>query len=290
MYDGVVIRPPSEANSLILQVTLGCSHNACAFCGTYRGKPFRAKPLERVFAEIEEAAPEAARYTRRVFLADGNALCLPAGHLEKILDKLAEAMPPLQRVGIYANARDIAAKTPEELSLLRSKKLGVVYLGLESGDDEVLKRVRKGATSTEMVEAVVKVQSLGIKASVIALLGLAGRGKASERHARATARAVSRMNPRFFSCLTLMLLENTPMGRAHAKGEFELVTPEESLRELRLIVEGLDVRGTIFRANHASNYLPIGGTLPRDKDKILELIDSCLRGEINMRPEDLRGL
>jgi len=290
MYEGMVIRPPSEAGSLILQITLGCSHNKCAFCGTYDGKKFRRKSLDEVFADIEEAAPDARHYTRRVFLADGDAMVLGAGHLAKILDKLAVEMPELQRVGIYANARDILRKTPEELKLLRAKKLSIVYLGLESGDDEVLKTIGKSATSSEMIEAVRKAQEHGIKASVIALLGLGGRGEGSRRHAEATGKAASAMNPRYFSCLTLMLLENTPLGQAYARGEFELISPEESLRELRLMVENMEVKNTIFRSNHASNYLPIGGTLPKDKQKILDAIDACLRGETGMRPEFLRGL
>ncbi|MFC1679743.1 radical SAM protein [Elusimicrobiota bacterium] len=290
MYEGMVIRPPSEANSLILQVTLGCSHDKCTFCGTYDGKKFRMKPLEEVLSDIEAAAPDARAYTRRVFLADGDALVLSTGYLVKILDKLAVEMPDLQRVGIYANARDILRKKPEELELLRSKKLGIVYLGLESGDDEILKRVRKGATSAQMIEAVQKAQAAGMRASVIALLGLGGRGEGSRRHAVATGKVAGAMNPRYFSCLTLMLLDNTPLGKAYQAGEFELITPEESLRELRLMVEHMDVKNTIFRSNHASNYLPIGGSLPKDKKKILDAIDSCLSGETGMRPEFLRGL
>ena len=290
MIEEVVIRPPSEADSLLLKVAYGCSHNKCSFCGAYRGMDFMVKDPARVFAEIEAAARGPFPPPRRVFLADGNAFCLGAGELSRVLDKLALEVPGLQRVSAYANAADILSKTPAELEALRAKKLSLLYLGLESGDDEVLRRVAKGADSARMIEAVVRAQAAGIKASVIALLGLAGRGPASPRHAEATGRAVSRMNPRFFSCLTLMLLENTPLGRAFERGEFELVTPEESLRELRLIVEHLEVRGTVFRADHASNYLPIGGTLPKDKAKVLAAIDACLRGETGMRPESLRGL
>ncbi|MHC4660840.1 MAG: radical SAM protein [Planctomycetota bacterium] len=290
MYEGTVIRPPSEANSLILQVTLGCSHNKCAFCGTYLDKKFRIKELAEVFSDIEHAVPEVRGYTRRVFLADGDAMMLPTDHIVKILDKLQEEMPDLNRVGIYANARDILKKTPKELKLLKSKKLGIVYLGLESGDDDVLKKIKKGATAREMIDAVRKAQECGIKASVIALLGLGGRGEGSRRHAEATGKVASEMNPRFFSCLTLILLDNTPLGRAYKKGDFELISPEESLKELKIIVENLEVRNSIFRANHASNYLPIGGTLPKDKPNILQTIELCLDGEIGMRPEFLRGL
>ena len=255
MYEGTVIRPPSEARSLILQITLGCAHNKCTFCGTYNDKKFRIKDLDEVFADIEEAVPEVRGYTRRVFLADGDAMMLPTDHLEKILDKLQHEMPDLNRVGIYANARDILAKSEDELKFLKSKKLGIAYLGLESGDDEVLKKIKKGATSREMIDAVQKVQACGIKASVIALLGLGGRGEGSHRHAEATGKVASEMNPRFFSCLTLILLDNTPLGRSYKKGEFELITPEESLQELtaKIITDIND--NTLIIFNCRSFYL-----------------------------------
>jgi radical SAM superfamily enzyme YgiQ (UPF0313 family) len=290
MYIGTVIRPPSEADSVIIQATLGCSHNRCAFCPTYLDKDFKEKPVEEILADIEifkKHEPGA----RRVFLADGNALAMPFEKLDRILDALSAAFPRLQRVGIYANARDIERKTEKQLEALASKKLGIIYLGLESGSDEVLKRVKKGATSAGMVKAVKKAQAAGIKASVIGLIGLGGR-ELSEEHALKTAEAVNQMNPRFISFLTLMLVPGTPLFDEMESGKFQPLNPFEGLKELRLIAANLEItgQGTIFRSNHASNYLALAGTLPKDKNKILTLIDACLEGRLPTRPEWMRGL
>jgi radical SAM superfamily enzyme YgiQ (UPF0313 family) len=290
MYIGNVIRPPSEADSVIIQATLGCSHNSCTFCPTYLDKKFREKPLEEILDDIKQFAhyePGA----RRIFLADGNALSMPFEKLCKIMDALALAFPNLQRVGIYGNARDIDRKKEEELKALEEKKLGIIYLGLESGSDEVLKRVKKGETSAGMIKAVKKAQSCGIKASVIGLIGLGGK-ELSEEHALKTAEAVSRMNPRFISFLTLMLVPGTKIYDAMERGEFEPLTPLEGLKELRATVANIEITGpgTIFRSNHASNYLALAGTFPKDKNKILSMIDMCLDGKVPTRPEWLRGL
>ncbi|MFA5140510.1 MAG: radical SAM protein [Elusimicrobiota bacterium] len=288
MIEELVIRPPSEAESVLLKATDGCSHNACSFCAAYRGVRFRVRDLKTVFAEIGEAAslwPDA----RRVFLGDGDAMSLSAPHLDSILERLGQAFPRLHRVGIYANARDILSKTDEQLAGLKARGLGIVYLGLESGDDEVLSRVCKGATAEEMVQAVVRAQAAGIKASVIALLGIAGP-EGSRKHAQATGRIASRMNPRFFSCLTVMVVRGTPLATLMQKKQFKLPDPHAILQELRVVVENLDCHGTVFRSNHASNYLPLEGTLPKDKERLLAEIDACLRGETGMRPDFLRGL
>ena len=287
-YQGMVIRPPSEADSLILQVTLGCSHNKCTFCGTYADKTFRSRPLEEVFEDIESVKPYAGHVTR-VFLADGDAMVVSQSHLLEVLDKLNESFPNLQRVGIYANARDIIKRPPSQLEELRKRGLGIAYLGLESGSDEVLKEVNKGATARELVEAVRAAQAAGIKMSVIALLGLGGR-ELSEEHARKTAWALNEMQPRFASFLTLMLVPGTPLERRHARGEFDILEPVEFLKELRTIVRDLRLEKTIFRTNHASNFLSLGGTLPKDKARILAELDRGIRGEVPLRPEFFRGL
>jgi radical SAM superfamily enzyme YgiQ (UPF0313 family) len=285
----MVIRPPSEARSLILQVTLGCSHNRCAFCGTYLDKPFRMRPLREVYREIEFARRHLS-FTRRVFLADGNAMVLSYERLMDILERLNAALPELQRVGIYANAGDILSKSEHELRELARRKLGIVYLGLESGDNRVLMEVNKGATAEEMTEAVRKVQEAGIKASVIALLGLGGR-KRSLEHAVATGKVLSEMSPRFISFLTLMLIPRTELYRRHQEGEFELPSPVEMLWELRVAIEHLNVkRGCIFRTNHASNYLPLAGTLPKDKGRLLAVLDEALAGGVPLRDEWMRAL
>ncbi|MBC7254202.1 MAG: radical SAM protein [Actinobacteria bacterium] len=287
-YRGLVIRPPSEAESYILQVTYGCSHNACTFCPTYKGTSFRLRPLEEIEEDIS-AASRIIPHARRVFLADGNALCMPTERLEHVLRMLREAFPGLERVGIYANGRDINRKSREELRGLAELGLGIVYLGLESGDDLVLRRVRKQDTSEEMVEAVLKARECGLKASVIVLLGLAGR-EGSLRHARLSAEAVSRMNPDYLSALTLMLVPGTPLYGEWEKGEFEMPDQKGLLEELREFISTCRLEGCVFRTNHASNYLPLKGILSRDRDKLLQVIDRAFRRPEMLRPEFMRGL
>jgi len=249
---------------------------------------FRVRALDEISADIDEAR-RAVGWARRVFLADGDALVLETGHLLAILCRLEQAFPDLGRVGIYANAQNVAEKTDEELRSLREHKLGIAYLGLESGDDEVLARVRKGATADEMVEAVRRLQAAGIKASVIALLGLAGQ-EGREKHAAATADALNRMAPRYLSFLTLMVVPGTTLHRQMKRREFTLPRPPGLLAELRQMVDGLDLRGTIVRTDHASNYIPLEGRLPRDKERLLRKIDIALAGGRRLRSELFRGL
>ena len=287
-YQGTVVRPPSEAHSLILQVTLGCSHNKCTFCGTYLDKPFRVRPPEEVFEDIDSVRPYAER-VRRVFLADGNALVLPTGRLKEILERLRSVCPNLRRVGIYANARDILRKSPEELEDLRRRGLGIVYIGLESGSDEVLRRVKKGADVQQQVDAVLRAQQAGLKTSVICVLGLGGR-ELSDEHAEETARALNAMQPNYASFLTLMLVSGTELAEQYERGEFELLDPIEMLVELRTVVRGLELKRTVFRTNHASNFLALAGTMNEDREKILAELDRGISGESPLRPEWFRGL
>lgn len=287
-YEGTVIRPPSEANSLILQITLGCSHNKCGFCGTYLDKPFRKKPLAEVCAEIDSMLSYAGS-VRRVFLADGDAMVLSQAQLVKILDHLGKSFPQLQRVGIYASVKGILRRSPEELEELKAKKLGIAYLGLESGSAEVLRRINKGATPQQQVDATRKAQAAGIKMSVIALLGIGGK-ELSKTHAAETAAVLNKMQPRYASFLTLMLVPGTELAARAGRGEFELLDPIECLGELREIVRGLELEKTIFRTNHASNFLALEGTLGKDKERILNELDRGLSGETALRPEIFRGL
>jgi radical SAM superfamily enzyme YgiQ (UPF0313 family) len=287
-YKGNIIRPPSEASSYLLQVTYGCSHNSCAFCGTYPDKKFGLRPNKEIMEDIA-AAGQTYPGTRRVFLCDGNALILPTTRLVAILDALGAAFPDLGRVGIYGCGRDILKKGPDDLALLRQHKLGIIYLGLESGSEEVLTDVNKNETAEGMIEAVRMAEEAGIKTSVIILLGLAGREK-SRAHAEASARAASRMNPRFLSCLTLMLVPGTELHARHQRGDFHLLTPTEMLQEIEIIVQNLELEGTIFRANHASNYIPLKGRFPQDKERLLAEIRAGLKGDRGLRPEFLRGL
>jgi radical SAM superfamily enzyme YgiQ (UPF0313 family) len=289
-YHGTVIRPPSEADSYILQVTYGCSHNRCTFCGTYLDKPFRVRDARQVLEDIE-AVSRIIPNTRRVFLADGDALVLSTNRLTAILEALQGAFPNLERVGIYANAGNILRKSTDELETLRESGLGIVYLGLESGSDEVLARIEKGASAKEMIEAVRKAKSAGLLASVIGILGLAGPGDSAE-HARLTGKAVSQMDPDYFSMLTLMLVPGTPLYREWETGVFELLDAEKMLAELRIVIDSLEgLTKCLFRTNHASNYLPLRGTLPGDKARLLAALDSALaRGREALRPEAWRGL
>jgi radical SAM superfamily enzyme YgiQ (UPF0313 family) len=289
-YHGTVIRPPSEAYSYILQVTYGCSHNHCTFCGTYLDKPFRPRNINEVLEDIQSAGslmPD----TRRVFLADGDALVLSTDRLKVILDALQEAFPNLERVGIYANAQNILRKSAEVLKTLQEKGLGIIYLGLESGSDKVLKYVDKGATSAEMIAAVHKAKNVGMLVSVIGILGLAGPTGSAE-HAQLTGKVVSQMDPDYFSILTLMFVPGTKLHLQWQKGEFQLLEAEEMLTELRGVIENLDgLTHCVFRTNHASNYLSLKGSLPTDKDRLLNTLDTALsRGKAALRPEAWRGL
>jgi len=313
-YYGNVVRPPSEAWSYILQITYGCSHNECTFCSTYLDKPFRVRPAKEVLEDIEMARSYVP-HTRRVFLADGNALVLSTRRLVPILDALDKAFPNLERVSIYANAQDILRKSEEELTTLYRKKLSMIYIGLESGDDEILRRVKKGATAAEMIEAVRKAQAVGpstalrrgsprlrsgqagrgsgrgFKASVIGILGL-GERQLSREHAIATGQVVSAMDPAYFSLLTLMVVPGTELYRQCKAGQFVLIEPLEMLEEIRVMIQHIEgVTCCMFRTNHASNYLPLAGTLPQDKERLLATLDRALaEGESVLRPEYLRAL
>lgn len=289
-YHGTVIRPPSEADSYILQVTFGCSHNRCAFCGTYLDKPFRLRPMEEVLEDIAVAGrvlPE----TRRVFLADGNALVLPTPRLAQVLDALAGAFPLLRRVGTYANAQDMLRKSDSDLALLQEKGLEIIYLGLESGSEAVLRQIDKGADPAQMLEAVRKTRRAGIRTSVIALLGIAGPELSAE-HAEATGKLVSAMDPEYLSLLTLMLVPGTELHRRHQRGEFPLMTPVALLEEMRGILNHTDgLTRCVFRTNHASNYVPLSGILSRDKARLLETLNRALAtGPAAFRPEEWRAL
>lgn len=288
-HEGIVIRPPSEAGSFLLQVTLGCSHNQCAFCSTYKYTKFSRRPIAKIKEDIDLAAKWNPAI-RRAFLCDGDAMCLETEELLEITCYLDKQFPNLERVGIYANAQDLLAKTPEDLRSLSENKLTIAYLGLESGNDGILEEMKKGATSEEMVQAVTKAQKAGIAVSVIALLGLGSNSK-SHRHAVDTGEVVSRMNPRYFSALTLMIVPGTPLHKKYSSGEFEVMNPVSILEELSVLLSNIDVEGPcLFRTNHASNYLPIGGMLPQDKDKMLTIIDGALKDTSILRPEQFRAL
>lgn len=287
-YDPPVFRPPSEASSLILQVSLGCSHNACTFCGMYKGKKFRIRSWPEIEADII-SSKEVFPNTRRVFLADGNALALDSGLLLEIIRRLYSEFPNLERVGIYAGPKDILAKKTGDLKQLREAGLGILYFGLESGSDRVLSMVRKGVTAKQMLEAGRRVLDSGLALSVTVIIGLGGHGL-SEEHAVETASAVSAINPTYLGALTLMVTENTPLYEKVRRKEFKLLTPEQVLIELRLMLENVSLTDCVFRSNHASNYLPLKGTLNRDKAALISILERSLSEPSLLRPEFVRGL
>ena len=287
-YEGNIIRPPSEANSILLQVTVGCSRNKCTFCGTYMGERFRIKPDSIILEDIEFAAKYCQRQ-RRVFLCDGDALIIPQKRLLKILQVIKERLPWVTRVGAYANAKSLEMKTLEDLKRLKSLGLGILYMGLETGDDVTLKKINKGAASEKMIAMGKKAKEAGMKLSVTVLLGIAGRER-SRIHAEETGRVLSAIDPDYVGALSLMLIPGTPLFEDLQNEKFVLIEPDEMLAELRTMIAGTNLSKGLFHANHASNYLPIKARLPKDKEMTIELIDRALSGEIALKPEYLRAL
>ncbi len=288
-YEGIVIRPPSEAGSLIIQVTLGCSHNRCTFCPTYKGKRFRIRSLD----EIREDLAEARRYrgVRRIFLADGDALIVPQRMLAPIFREIKANFPDVERIGVYGNAKSILKKSPAELEELRELGLGIVYLGLESGDPQVLTEIRKGTGVQAMVEAAHRVREAGILLSVTVLVGIAGRQR-SIVHAEQTGKVLSHMNPDYIGALTVMVVPGTPLAERLETGEFILPDTRGLLEELGAILAHTDVSDCLFTSNHASNYLPLRIKLSQEKKEALSIIEHVLsqnRTDL-LRPEHLRGL
>ena len=290
-YHGAVIRPPSEADSLIVQVTYGCSNNTCDFCGTYLDKPFGVRPFDEVVEDVTGLPVTVRQRVRRVFLADGDAMALSTRKLDQVLDLLHRALPNLERVSSYANARNLLNKSVEELAALRERGIELLYLGLESGDEQTLADIHKGMTVAEQIEGCKRASDAGMQLSVTAILGLAGRER-SLVHAAATGDVLSAIDPEYIGVLTLMLSPGTAMERKVAAGQVVLPDSMGMLRELREIVAHLDVTDSLFRCNHASNYLPIGGHLPGDKAAILASLDKVLDAPqaTRLRPESWRLL
>jgi radical SAM superfamily enzyme YgiQ (UPF0313 family) len=290
-YEGAMYRPPSEAESLILQATIGCSYNECSFCGMYRGKRFRVRPIDDLRDEIGWARDHLGDHVRKVFLADGDALVAKASFLHKILAELRDAFPKLRRVSCYASPQSLQVRSVEDMAALREAGLTLYYLGIESGHDAVLERLVKGVDAAEMIRVANKAHEAGVKLSTMILLGAAG-SELSLEHARESARVVNAIQPRFVSTLVVTPVEGTPLGDEFARGDFVEMDPIALTRELREFVAHTDVTGAVFRSNHASNYLPMGGTLPKDKARILEALDAVIAApdEALFTPEIYRGL
>lgn len=287
-YQGNVIRPPSEADSIILQVTVGCSHNRCTFCGAYKDQPFSYKD-PKVIAEDLRFAARHYQGRQRLFLADGDVLIVPRHRLVPLLQAVRKALPWVNRIRLYGNCKSIRAKTVAELAELKALGLDRIYMGLESGDNQVLQRVRKGSTAEQMIEAAAKVKAAGIFLSVTVLLGLGG-GHGSMAHARATAEVLNQMAPNQIAALTLMPMAGTPLAHEIRAGRFVLPDQAGLLRELRALLTGLSGQRSQFQANHASNYLPINCRLPQDKNKVLAMIEAALHGDLPLMPEYMRAL
>ena len=285
-YYGSVYRPPSEAYSLIVQVTYGCSHNTCAFCGMYKEKRFALRPLAEVLEDFR-LARQYYRNVGRIFLADGDALVRKVSDLVTILDTIRELFPECERVSSYASPTSLQIRTDEELQLLRDKGLTLLYMGLESGCDDVLKLMRKGHTSAEIVECGQKVKRNGIGLSVTAITGLGGP-ELMEAHAVDTAKALNAMNPEYIGILTLVVEDGTPLQDWVREGKFRLLTPAQVLQETKLMVENFDSPGSVFRMNHASNYLSLKGTLNEDKEAMLSQIRQAEQHMETLRPEGWR--
>ncbi len=289
-YEGMIFRPPSEAESLILQVTVGCSYNRCTFCGAYRGKSFRIKSFEEVKEDIDEVS-SSSPWIQRIFLADGDALIIPQKELLRILEYLKARLKRLERVGIYANAKDILRKDVEELRRLKDLGLGIIYLGVESGDPEVLKRIKKNATVDQLVRAGKKVKESGILLSVTVILGIGGVER-SQVHAEETGKILSEMDPDYAGALSLMLVPGTPIEREIEAGRLELPAPFGLIQELEGMIENGQFTHCFFASNHASNYLPLRIRMPEEKEEALRRIREVLRRRdpVLLRPEYLRAL
>ena len=290
-YHGYVIRPPSEANSLILQVMYGCSHGDCTFCGSYLGKPFRVRPFAEVVEDVQNLPANYKPHIDRVFLADGDALAIPKRRMLELLELLKAELPNLERISAYANAHSLNRLSQEDLNEIHQAGLALLYLGLESGDDPTLEFIKKGVTVAEQIEGCRKAKEAGFGLSVTAILGIGGVERTHE-HAIGTGKALSAIDPDYIGILSLMLENGTEMTAAVQSGEFVVPKPLDLLRELHEIIANIDVTHAVFRSNHASNYLPLRGTLPKDKQALLEGLEQVIGmgGRANLKPESWRAL
>ena len=290
-YERMIIRPPSEANSLLLPITIGCSHNKCTFCITYIGVKFRIRPVEDIKRDIDKVAKNYSRSLRRVFLEDGDAIIAPQRRLVEVLKYLNQKFPNLERIGTYTTPQAALIKSVDELKELHELGLKIAYMGVESGDEGLLKKINKGATYDQIVEAGRKIKQAGITLSVTVILGLGGP-EGSQNHALKTARILSDIDPDFAGALTILLVPGTPLHKDWEEGKFELITPFQSLAELKMIIENANFTDCFFTANHASNYLPIKARLPKQKAEVLKLINEVLESQdmSRLRPEFTRAL
>lgn len=276
-YEGNIYRPPSEAYSLILQATVGCSHNGCIFCGMYKDKQFHLRKIDEILDDIDDARfLYGSKYVERIFIADGDALIMKTEHMLAILDRIKENFPNIKRVTSYATPRSLLLKTQEELDLIHERGLEMLYLGLESGCDEILKRMNKGATAAEIILAGQKAKRAGFTLSVTILSGLGGVEK-MEEHARLTGKAISEMKPDYVGEMTLNIMPGTKLKEEYDAGLFQMPSPTQILEETKLLIESIDCEGCVFRSNHVSNYVNIRGNFNSGKDAMIAQIDDALK-------------
>ena len=290
-YDSdLLYRPPGEWRSYLLQCTIGCSHNKCTFCAMYKPKKFRIRPVEEILEDIDMAREYYGPRVERVFLMDGDAIIMKTEDLLKILHKLYRVFPKLQKVTTYAGPKSTLAKSVEELKALREAGLSRAYLGVESGSDAILKAVNKGCTADEMLRAGQRLVEADIDLWAIVIMGLAGQDGDWEEHILSTAKMINEMKPRHLSAMTFAPAKGTPLGKDVLDGKFKVCTPDQILEECRLLLEHLDVDPLHFTSNHASNYLPLKGSLPEERDRFISLIDQALAGKICLRKTLNRGI
>ena len=288
-YVGSVYRPPSEAYSYILQVSIGCSHNKCTFCSMYKDKQFRKRNLDEIFEDLQMARKHYPQI-KRIFLADGNALALKTEDLKTILEKVKELFPECERIGIYSAPKDIIRKSVEDLKSLKSLGLGIAYLGIESGSDKILEYIKKGVTSAEIIEAGKKMIEAGIKLSATLISGI-GSEENLEEHAIESARVINEIQPDYVGLLTLLIQKETELYDQVQRGEFKLLSPQEIMRETKTLIENLHIdEKCVFRSNHASNYVSLSGTLPEDKQNLINILDENLKRPYDVKEELFRRL
>ncbi len=283
-YEGSLYRPPSEAYSLIVQATIGCTHNKCTFCSMYKDKRFRVRSTDEIIEDFQ-IGRERYKYVKRIFIADGDALAIKNEELMKILSFIKEKFPECERVGIYGSPKAILSKSNQELEKLKSLGLGIIYLGVESGSEKILKAINKGVTMEEMVKAGKKVVEADIELSITLISGIGGKIDSYE-HAIESAKIINEINPNYVGLLTLIVEEGTPLYEDVKNGKFDLLSPKEVLLETKKMVENLNVENCVFRSNHASNYVALKGTLSQDKDLILSQIEEGLQ-IANLEEKDL---
>ena len=290
-YDSdLLYRPPGEWKSYLLQCTIGCSNNQCTFCGMYKEKKFRIRPTEEILEDIDMARAYYGPGLQRVFLMDGDAIIIKTEDLLRILHKLYDTFPALEKVTLYAGPRSTLSKTPEELKALHDAGLSRAYLGVESGSDAVLKFIHKGVNAQQMLQAGQRLVEAGIDLWVTVILGITGEGGDWKEHILSTAKIINEMKPRHLSAMTFAPAKGTPLGDDVLAGRFKVYGPDHILEECRLLIQHLDVDPLHFTSNHASNYLPLKGSLPQDREKFLSLIDQALEGKIRLRKTLNRGI